>query len=203
MTSGTGTDGTVHDPFTNWGVTTSTFAPHAAGRMLLQRWCTDVDGLLHDSLLHVSWELRATSTSATNMGESDCGAKRSAEPETGMQISELSVEPEYVKVVFDVWHNIFFSTCSKRRSMSDANDAQYDWPCNALPCSKLATLGLDAKNTKRLSQNDHGLSCGRADFITHIFKSYPMCSGAFGLCNTLSTLGWSHQQSRLSPQGLL
>ena len=38
--------------------------------------------------------------------------------------------------------------------MSDANTAQYDWPCNALPCFKLATGGRDAKTqANSLSQN--------------------------------------------------
>ena len=127
--------------------------------MLLQRWHTDVDDLLHDSLLHPRLEqLRATSTSATNMCGSDGSAKRLAEPETGVQISELSFDMEYVLLVFDAWHDIFFSTCSRRRSMSDANDAQYDWPCNALPCFKLTTHGLDTKTqAQQLSQNDHGM----------------------------------------------
>ena len=81
------------------------------------------------------------------MGGSDGSAKKLAEPEAGVHISELSVDTEYVLVVFDACHDIFLSTCSRRRSMSDANDAQYDWPCNALPCFKLAMGGLDAKNT--------------------------------------------------------
>ena len=96
------------------------------------------------------------------------------------------------------------STCSRQRSMSDANDAQYDWPCNALSCFKLATGGLDAKTqTKMLCQNDQGMSCGRADSFTHTFKAYPMCTGAFGLCSKVYIrLGTRGQQRRLDPHEL-
>ena len=58
-------------------------------------------------------KLRATSTAATNMHGSNGSAIRLPEPETGVQISELSVDTEYVLVVFDAWHNIFFTTCSR------------------------------------------------------------------------------------------
>ena len=146
-------------------------------------------------------ELHATVTSATNISGSDGSAKRLAEPETGLQISDLSVDKEYVLVVCDAWHKSF-STCSRRRSMSDATDAQYDWPCNALSCFKLATGGLDAKTqTKMLCQNDQGMSCGRADSFTHTFT--PMCTGAFGLCSKVYIrLGTRGQQRRLDPHEL-
>ena len=92
-------------------------------------------------------ELRATLTSATNMSGSDGSAQRWAEPETGLQISELSVDKEYVLVVFDAWHNIhlFSGTCS----MSDANDAQYDWPCNALRAEKTRHGWPRCQNTSK------------------------------------------------------
>ena len=56
---------------------------------------------------HPSSKLRATTTSATNMDGSDGSAIRLAEPQTGVQISDLSVDKEYVLVVFDAWHNMF------------------------------------------------------------------------------------------------
>ena len=97
-----------------------------------------------------------------------------------------------------------FSTCSRRRSMSDATDAQYDWPCNALSCFKLATGGLDAKTqTKMLCQNGQGTSCGRADSFTHTLECYPICTGAFGLCSKVYIkLGTRGQQRRLDPHEL-
>ena len=133
------------------------------------------------------------------MSGSDGSAKKLAEPETGVHMSELSVDTEYVLVVFDAWHDIFLSTCSWRHSMSDANDAQYDWPCNALPCFNLATGGIDAETQAiRWSQNDHGMSCGRADSFTHTFESYPMCACALQplQCQVNSRLVTPGQQRR-------
>ena len=97
------------------------------------------------------------------MSGSDGSGKRLAEPETGVQISELSFDMEYVLLVFDAWHNIFFppveATFNERRQRCPIRLAMQ----RIAVLNKLTTHGLDTKTqAKQLSQNDHGMSFGRA-----------------------------------------